>query len=522
MDQNSYIIASPDFTIQDLGDGTIYTENGKIRAERFLRTPDMEYLEKGLFSGIDPDGIGEVNYENGIITITDVNGKKFYVPESDPDFHLGYFFPEMISSMGGNSYDPTGTAYEEPRKTFFEKHPYAKKTVALGLTAGLLYLSCGCLTNPSEQREETQEPTITPTETPEPTPEITLPNTIEYCSDILGLDPKISELLSQDNYLGESIDPAEEVKLETFFENGEIIKILEKIPTNSMISSILSKYPSLEITDEQIQEIKWLNSFIDNSLEKQRFPSEYLPSDRSDILKTPFNFYIKPIDDENSYAVFIGDTNYGSLAMVDWNAVENGSETIPEIDSLIPSKNKINSNTTLADFISRGNFSIGKDTCFSIYFDKMIDKKNGNLFHQYLIGRRWIEIPEYGYSLDRNNFDISAIARKNNETYNLSVYFHPDKYDWKGKNISYTYSVGINFRTLYNGRILNTYFDESGELLLRDWFFGDEGPEGEFEKKRIYDRYGKWLFDLLFENDFLKWWYENKCKIFDPLDIDLE
>lgn len=335
---------------------------------------------------------------------------------------------------------------------------------------------------------------------------------VEYFLDTYGnVHPKIPIYL-EESLFDKTLEPEEQEKIDIFFRNEEIISILGKLSPDSMIQSVINKYsPSLELTPEQIKELEWLNLFTDNSLQKQNFPTDYLPSNRSDILEQ-FNFYIVPMGNEN-YAVFIAKTPYGMIAMADWYA--DGT-----IDSIFVREDEMTPDTTLADFIYKSEHSILSSTYKEIIFYP-VKVGNNYLFHQELIGGEWWKMTSINYSFTDNYTGIVIKHKKDGADLRMTAQYFPDGWYWKSKDITYKYLIEIDFQNRYDGRELYKFYDENGIPLYLKWGFGDEGSETDADNEKIFDKYGKWLELLLFGSNgdnYLKWLREYRVHIYDPLN----
>lgn len=310
-----------------------------------------------------------------------------------------------------------------------------------------------------------------------------------------GEHPEISYYL-EENLYGKTMEPEEQEQIDPFFENQSIQYILDQTTPHSFKKSVLSKYPSLDLNSQQIAELTWLKSFIEDSLEKQRFPRGYLPSEELDILKQPFKYVL---DDKNNVAFFIGETNYGSVAMIDWRAGDGITDT------LIPSDVGVSGSTSLADYIKKAEFSVGKSTTFyNIYF-----ATTNQLPSKFLIGNQWVDLLKLSY--DEQEMAMLTRQNKSGLKYYVTIGFYPD--GWNDGGTVYQYFVRLNF-VEDNEEDLRAIFDRKGNLLGVS-LDNEESGLSDQQKEFIYQKYGSGIFLRVLESEILPDLFASK-DIFKP------
>jgi hypothetical protein len=146
--------------ILDLGDGNFYLGEG--RGERFLRPESLKYyawllgLEKdsAFFrktnGEIDYNGIGQLVYDNGRLSLVDASGRRFddLKPRVD-GLSLFYFFPELQDIAGGEMY--------KDKKEMSKLWKIFAAIAGVALFAAPVAIS-GCISKPVEKPKPPKPP----------------------------------------------------------------------------------------------------------------------------------------------------------------------------------------------------------------------------------------------------------------------------------------------------------------------------------------------------------------------------
>jgi len=131
--------------IVDLDRGNLYLGEG--RGEVFLYPEELKWLyynygykQKSLFNPkyaedeFNPEGIGELRYDNGKLDLIDASGNSYDITKEAKD--TGFDFYRYIADLGlertGLGGGEAGEGFEPEKERFRDKHPILFKSAAIG------------------------------------------------------------------------------------------------------------------------------------------------------------------------------------------------------------------------------------------------------------------------------------------------------------------------------------------------------------------------------------------------------